>query len=212
MLNVPEHLMVPSSVLEWLARNMLYGGGGVFMHGNKMIKLNKEMVDKVFGFPGGTVPYILSSQDPEIVKEVETIRKQYLQGNKIPIKHLEGILMGTNDELVFIRSLILYFITTILCPATYNFVRSKYLFSLRDSDLVNVGSIDFGSLCLTHLSDEIDTWMNKVGMNPQEPMKSSWIGGCLPLWGVCLFFHMCLYFCFLLLFVFHIVFLSYVFM
>jgi hypothetical protein len=182
------------------------------MHGNKMIKLNKEMVDKVFGFPGGTVPYILSSQDPEIVKEVETIRKQYLQGNKIPIKHLEGILMGTNDELVFIRSLILYFITTILCPATYNFVRSKYLFSLRDSDLVNVGSIDFGSLCLTHLSDEIDTWMNKVGMNPQEPMKSSWIGGCLPLWGVCLFFHMCLYFCFLLLFVFHIVFLSYVFM
>jgi hypothetical protein len=123
---------------------------GVFRHKNKTIILNKAIVDKVFGFPtSGTVPFALGSNDPGIVSEVEELCKQYLKGNNIPVKHLEGILLGTHDEVVFVRTFIWYFITIVLCPATYNFVNSKYLFSLLDNDIPNVKNLDLGSLCLT---------------------------------------------------------------
>jgi hypothetical protein len=52
------------------------------------------------------------------------------------------------------------------------------------------------------LSDEIDTWINKVDMNPDDPLKSSWIGGCLPLWGVCGLSFSCLYIFWLFFFLF----------
>jgi hypothetical protein len=177
--------MIPLSILEWLARHMSHGGSGVFRHKTKSIVFNKGIIDKVFGFPStGTIPFALHSDDPEIVREVEGIRKMYLKGNNIPIKHLEGILRSSDNEIVFIRSFFLYFVTTILCPCTYNFVNAKYLFSLRDSDIPNVRNLDFGNLCLTHLFSEIDSWAVKHPKNSGDANKSYYIGGCLPILGV----------------------------
>jgi hypothetical protein len=188
LLNLPAHLMIPPSMLEWLARHMSKtpGGDGVFRHKNKSIILNKAIVDKVFGFPAsGTIPFALGSNDPEIVRQVGELRQRYLKGKNIPVKHLEGILLGTHDEVEFVRTFILYFITTVLCPATYNFVSSKYLFSLLDSDIPNVKNVDLGSLCLTHLLNEIDSWLCKNPKKSGDSSKTSYIGGCLPLLGVC---------------------------
>jgi hypothetical protein len=100
--------MIPPSILEWLARHVskTSGGDGVFKHKNKIIILNKAIVDKVFGFPAsGTVPFALGSNDPGIVREVKELCKQYLKGDNIPVKHLESILLGTHD-VVFARTFI----------------------------------------------------------------------------------------------------------
>jgi hypothetical protein len=55
------------------------------------------MVQKMFGFPSSTVPYILESDDPYVIAEVENLCKFYLKGNNIPVT---SILLGTNDETV----------------------------------------------------------------------------------------------------------------
>jgi hypothetical protein len=97
------------------------------------------------------------------MREVEDIRGQYLQGKKqITNKNLESVLLGANNEVVFIRSFLLLFITTVLCPSTYNFVNAKYLYSLRDSGIEEVGTLDFATLCLNNLWSELDAWKDKV--------------------------------------------------
>lgn len=84
---------------------------------------------------------------------------------------------------MFIRSFILFFLTTVLCPSTYDYVNAKYLFSLRDSDIPEVGILDFASLCLDHLWKEIDAWKNRCIANRGEG-HLSWVGSCLPLLAV----------------------------
>ena len=126
MLHMPNQLMVPLNLLQWLVDYSVYGSGGVFKKKNKTIHFTKHIVDKVFGFESGTIPYVLESDDPDIISEVEALRLPYLKGNYISIEHLESILLGTNNEVVFMRYVMLYFISTLLCPSNYNFVNPKF--------------------------------------------------------------------------------------
>ena len=89
MLHMPKHLMVPLQFLQWLVDHCVYGSGGVFQKKNKRIHFTKHIVDKVFGFESGTIPYALQSDDPVVVSEVEALRLFYVKGKHIPIKHLE---------------------------------------------------------------------------------------------------------------------------
>jgi hypothetical protein len=93
-------------------------------------------------------------------------------------------VLGSNDEFVFIRSLILFFITTVLCPSTTNFMKSKFIYSLRDVNLHQVSQLDFATLCIDHLWEELDAWWNKVFLIGKDPNRLLWIGGCLPLLAV----------------------------
>jgi hypothetical protein len=179
--------MVPLHLQQWLLDHTSCGESKFFQHKEKIIFFTKDIVDKVFGFPLGTKPFVMDSCDPDIIIEVEQLHAQYKQGRKtIPVKVLVSILLGTNSEEVFIRSFILFFITTVLCPSTYNFVNPKYLYCLRDIDIPEVGNLDFGTLCLNHLWYEMDAWKDKIFMNTGDFNRLTWIGGCLPLLAVCL--------------------------
>ncbi|XP_047076398.1 uncharacterized protein LOC124686515 isoform X1 [Lolium rigidum] len=185
LLKLPEHLMVPLHLQQWLLDYTSYGQRKFFQHKEKIIFFTKDIVDKVFGFPLGTKPFVMDSSDPDIIIEVEQLLAQYKQGRKtIPVKVLVSILLGANSEEVFIRSFILFFITTVLCPSTYNFVNPKYLYCLRDIDIPEVGNLDFGTLCLNHLWYEMDAWKDKIFMNTGDFNRLTWIGGCLPLLAV----------------------------
>jgi hypothetical protein len=203
---LPDHLMIPMHLLEWLVSKTSNDGSKYFQHENKSIHFNKEMVDKVSGFPGGTKQFLLESSDPEINREVDEICNQYLQGKKkISVLNVESVLLGSNNEVVFIRSFLLLFITTVLCPSTYNFVNPKYLFSLRDSDIKEVYNLDFASLCLNNLWNEMNSWKTKVLQDQSNSNKILWIGGCLPLIAVSAIFVflylLCNLFCFSIIFV-----------
>ena len=186
LLNIPDHLIVSLHLIQWLVVHTSCASTGsyYFQHKDKKFHFTKDIVDKVFGFPRSSVPFVLDSRDPEVIIEVESIRRQYLQGNSIPVGRVESLMLGTNNEIVFLRSFILFFITTVLCPSTYNFVNPKYLYSLRDKDVLHVEHYDFGTLCLHHLFEEIENWKNKIFMNTGDFNRVSWIGGCLPLLGV----------------------------
>ena len=186
MLNVPDHLMIPMNLLQWLVGHTSYGGSGsyFFKHKDKQIFFTKDIVDKVFGFEHGTVPFVLDSKDADAVREVEFLRSQYLDGSTIPVSKVESIMLGSNDERVFLRSFTLFYITAVLCPSTYNFINPKYLYSLRDRDILLVEYLDFGSLCLDNLFEEMDSWKDKIFNNTLDYNRITWIGGCLPLLGV----------------------------
>ncbi|KAM0879114.1 hypothetical protein ACQ4PT_034441 [Festuca glaucescens] len=155
--------MVPMNLLQWLAGHTSHGEAKFLQHKEKIIHFTKDMVDKVFGFPSGSKPFVMESTDPEIIREVEGIHDQYLLGKKqITVSNVESVLLGANEEVIFIRSFLLLFITTVLCPSTYNFVNPKYLYSLRDNAIVEVVNLDFGTLCLNHLWNEVDAWKAKV--------------------------------------------------
>jgi hypothetical protein len=199
LLNLPDHLMVPMNLLQWLAGHTSHGEAKFLQHKEKIIHFTKDMVDKVFGFASGVKPFVMESSDPVIIREVEVLIDQYLLGKKqISVSNVESVLLGSNEEVVFIRSFLLLFITTVLCPSTYNFVNPKYLYSLRDSDIVEVGNLDLGTLCLNHLWNELDAWKAKVFKDGSDFNRMLWIGGCLPLLAVCVPFSFA-YFKFLLL-------------
>ena len=186
MLDAPDHLMIPMDFLQWLVDHTFYGGSRsyFFKHKDKQIFFTKDIVYKVFGFQRGTVPFVLDSKDAEAVSEVEFLCSQYLDGSNIPVSKVESVMLGSNDERVFLRSFTLFYITTVLCPSTYNFVNPMYLFSLRDRDILLVEYLDFGSLCLNNLFEEIDSWKDKIFNSTLDYNRISWIGGCLPLLGV----------------------------
>lgn len=137
-----------------------------------------------FRFSAGTKKFLLErSDDAEINREVDEICNQYLQGKKkISVLNVESVSLGSNSEVVFIRSFLLLFITKVLCPSTYNFVNPKYLFSLRDSDIEEVYNLDFASL--NNLWNEMNSWKAKILQDKSESNRILWIGGCLPLLAV----------------------------
>jgi hypothetical protein len=181
---MPGHLMIPTHLLQWLAFRSCCNNGNIFKKRDKVIHFNKQIVDKIFGFPNGTIPFTTRSNDPDIKAEVEAIRSQYRVGNRYPVTRLESLVLGSNDEFVFIRSLILFFITTVLCPSTTNFLKSKFIYSLRDVNLHQVSQLDFATLCIDHLWEELDAWWNKFFLIGKDPNRLLWIGGCLPLLAV----------------------------
>lgn len=148
LLKLPDHLMVPMNLLQWLAGHTSHGEAKFLQHKEKIIHFTKYMVDKVFGSPSGVKPFVMGSTDPEIIREVEEILDQYLLRKKqITISNVESVLLGSNEEVVFIRSVLLLFITTVLCPSTYNFVNPKYIYVLPRG---TVTSLKLAILTLEH--------------------------------------------------------------
>ena len=80
MLQLPKHLMVPASLQQWLIDYTVPRSGGVFKTKNKIIHFTKNIVDNVFGFETDSVRYaLISSNDHDVVSEVEAIRLQYVK-------------------------------------------------------------------------------------------------------------------------------------
>ena len=78
LLRMPEHLMIPLHLLQWLVfhTSSLEGSPDemFFRKRDKRIDFRKGMVDRVFGFNHGNIPFTLESDDPEVVREVEELR------------------------------------------------------------------------------------------------------------------------------------------
>jgi hypothetical protein len=90
LLKLPDHLMVPMNLLQWLADHTSHGEEKFLQHKEKIIHFTKDIVDQVFGFPSGSKPFVMESTDPEIIMEVEGIHDQYLLGKKKQITEKLG--------------------------------------------------------------------------------------------------------------------------
>ena len=117
--------------------------------------------------------------------EVSELRNKYVDHrNKMPINKIEEVMLSDETEDGFIRSFIFYFLSSILCPASYCFGNMKFLYSLRDVSAIP--SLDFGQLALDFMREESERHFEMIMNRPsvEEMNKSSYIGGCLPIWGV----------------------------
>ncbi|KAK1609349.1 hypothetical protein QYE76_033022 [Lolium multiflorum] len=91
-LNKEAHALARSAIYDepgrcWLLDYTSYGQRKFFQHKEKIIFFTKDIVDKLFGFPLGTKPFVMDSSDPDIIIEVEQLLAQYKQGRKtIPVK------------------------------------------------------------------------------------------------------------------------------
>ena len=112
------------------------------------------------------------------------LRAKYGASGHISMDRLVSVMMGDNSEAGFMQSFILFFISTILCPLTYNGVNLKYLFSLRD--VSQFRNLNFASLCYDHLFSEIDNFKERQFnvVNSSDYNRKLWVGGCLPVLGV----------------------------
>ncbi|XP_048574104.1 uncharacterized protein LOC125554664 [Triticum urartu] len=143
------------------------------------------MVNKIFDFPGGTEPFVFSSDDPQVKAEVTELRNKYVDHrNKMPINKIEEVKLSDETEDGFIRSFAFYFLSSILCPASYCFGNMKFLYSLRDVSAIP--SLDFGQLALDFMREESERHFEMIMNRPsvEEMNKASYIGGCLPIWGI----------------------------
>ncbi|SPT18204.1 unnamed protein product [Triticum aestivum] len=143
LLHMPYKLNIPMNLLEWIDHDMFGSIEPCFKHKNKVIKITEDMVDKFFDFPGGTVPFVFSSDDPQVKAEVTELRNKYLgHRNKMPINKVEEVMLSDETEDGFIKSFTFYFLSSILGPASYCFGNTKFLYSLRDVSAIP--SLDFG--------------------------------------------------------------------
>uniref|UniRef100_A0A8R7PF59 Uncharacterized protein n=1 Tax=Triticum urartu TaxID=4572 RepID=A0A8R7PF59_TRIUA len=182
---MPVKLKIPMNLLEWIDRHMFGSKEPCFKHKNKTIKITKDMVNKIFDFPGGTEPFVFSSDDPQVKAEVTELRNKYVDyQNKMPINKIEEVMLSDETEDGFIRSFAFYFLSSILCPASYCFGNMKFLYSLRDVSAIP--SLDFGQLALDFLREESERHFEMIMNRPsvEEMNKPSYIGGCLPIWGI----------------------------
>jgi len=105
LLHMPYHLIIPMNLLEWLGQNIFGNVEPYFKHKDKVIKITKDMVDKIFDFPGGTVPFVFSSDDSQVKSEVAELRTKYVDHrNKMPINKIEEVMLSDETEDGFIRS------------------------------------------------------------------------------------------------------------
>ncbi|KAF7009737.1 hypothetical protein CFC21_024243 [Triticum aestivum] len=185
LLHMPKKLKIPMNLLEWIDQHMFGTKEPCFKHKNKVIKITKDMVDKIFDFPGGTKPFVFSSDDPQVKAEVTQLRNKYIDHrNKMLINKIEEVMLSDETEDGFIRSFTFYFLSSILCPASYCFGNTKFLYSLRDVSAIP--SLDFAQLALDFMREESERHLEMIMNRPsvEEMNKSSYIGGCLPIWGI----------------------------
>ena len=155
LLHMRKKLKIPMNLLEWIDQHMLGSTKLCFKHKNKVIKITKDMVNKIFDFPGGTVPFVFSSDDPQVKAEVTKLRNKYVDHrNKMPINKIEEVMFSDEIEDGFIRSFAFHFLSSILCPASYCFGNMKILYYLRDVSAIP--SLDFGQLALDFMREESD--------------------------------------------------------
>uniref|UniRef100_A0A453IBS8 Uncharacterized protein n=1 Tax=Aegilops tauschii subsp. strangulata TaxID=200361 RepID=A0A453IBS8_AEGTS len=122
LLHMPKKLKIPMNLLEWIDQHMFESKEHFFKHKNKVIKITNDMVNKMFDVPGGTEPFIFSSDNPQVKAEVSELRNKYVDHrNKMPINKIEEVMLSDETEDGFIRSFIFYFLSSILCPASYCF-------------------------------------------------------------------------------------------
>uniref|UniRef100_A0A8R7Q4T4 Uncharacterized protein n=1 Tax=Triticum urartu TaxID=4572 RepID=A0A8R7Q4T4_TRIUA len=102
----------------------------------------------------------------------------------MPINKIEEVKLSDETEDGFIRSFAFYFLSSILCPASYCFGNMKFLYSLRDVSAIP--SLDFGQLALDFMREESERHFEMIMNRPsvEEMNKASYIGGCLPIWGI----------------------------
>src|SRR4051812_40785466 len=103
----------------------------------------------------------------------------------IKLATLETVMLSQNteaDKEDFIRSFMLYFLSLVACPTSYNFVNHKYLYSLLDVSALH--NLDLSTLALEQVCKEIDSYKDKVRAGKKDPKKRTYIGGCLPLLAV----------------------------
>ena len=106
LLHMPKKLKIPMNLLEWIDHHMFGSKEPCFKHKNKIIKITKDMVNKIFDFPGGTEPFVFSSYDPQVKAEVTELRNKYVDHrNKMPINKIEEVMLSDETEGGFIRSL-----------------------------------------------------------------------------------------------------------
>ncbi|KAE8817383.1 hypothetical protein D1007_05080 [Hordeum vulgare] len=124
------------------------------------------------------------SDTPQVKSEVAELRSKYIDHHdKMPINKIEEVMLIDEIEDGFIRSFAFYFISTILCPASYFFGNMKFLYSLRDVSILP--TLDFGQLALNFMREESERHFEMIMNRPsvEEMNKPSHIGGCLPIWG-----------------------------
>jgi hypothetical protein len=115
---------------------------------NKIIHFRKEMVEKVFGLPAGTKPFLLESCDAEINREVDEICNQYTKGKKyISVLNVKSILLGANSRL-FSLGASYYYSSQQFCALQHTILCTPNICSL---DIEEVYNLDFASLSLNNL-------------------------------------------------------------
>jgi hypothetical protein len=196
-LHLPKHFRAPLVICQYIADNTGVMGRGLYQKREKKIRFSKQMVNRIFGFSSGSIPFVFGSDDIVKKQQVKAISQKYLVGGQISMKKLVKALLEDESELGFMRSFILLMIGTILCPRTYDSLSPKYLFSLLDSS--NFRKLDYGALCISHLESEIDTWRDKVfePVDVAEYSRLLPLGGCLPVMAVCfcyIVYHVCCFF------------------
>ncbi|KAE8788943.1 hypothetical protein D1007_36944 [Hordeum vulgare] len=182
---MPYHLIIPMNLLEMLDQHFFGIVEPYFKHKDKVIKIAKDVVDKFFDFPRGTVPFVFSSDDPQVKSEVAELRSKYIDHrNKMPIDKIEEVMLSDKVEDGFMRSFALYFISIIMCPTSYCFGNMKFLYSLRDVSVIP--TLDFGQLALDFMREESERHFEMIMNRPsvEEMNKSSHTGGCIPIWGI----------------------------
>lgn len=71
----------------------------MFQNKDKPFKVTKEMVDKIFDFLGGTVPFVDSSDDPQVKAKVVVLQSMYLDARgKIPVNKIEEVMLSDESE------------------------------------------------------------------------------------------------------------------
>ncbi|KAL6623131.1 hypothetical protein ACP70R_033010 [Stipagrostis hirtigluma subsp. patula] len=136
ILNVKK-FCIPIGFIEWVMTHTV-PGLNEFSYGKKRIKFTPDMVCKVLGIPSGDNEVRLHSDDSEVNDLVAKWKADYKEGRTYPIKKCLHLMKNNNDEESFMRSFLLFLISSIMVPDKSNTVRVNYLYSL-----VNIG--DFAS-------------------------------------------------------------------
>ncbi|XP_037449997.1 uncharacterized protein LOC119319654 [Triticum dicoccoides] len=179
LLHINKHLIVPIGFMQWLADHT--HSNVVFKYKNKVIQIQREMVNQVFGIQSGSEPFPTESNDPAVVAKVKALSDKYKSGSRtIPIENIVNMMKNDETEEGFICSFLFLFISTVLCPITGNYAIWKLLYGLHDiSKLYNY---DLASYCVNHLSEEIGSFheniFNRVSIVLDDPI---WVGGYLPM-------------------------------
>jgi hypothetical protein len=130
----------------------------------------------------GDTPVELSSDDPEIIAKVNIFKRKYMTGPKLFIKKAIELLAGDEEEESFMRTFMMVFLATIVCPSTSDTIEWKYLYLLID--LQTMKSADWASFCLDLILAEVEKFQHKLSSLP----KPFHVGGCLPLLAVSLLY------------------------
>ncbi|KAM0920016.1 hypothetical protein ACQ4PT_007794 [Festuca glaucescens] len=179
ILELKHKVVFPMVLIDWVMDNMV-PELAMFRYEHKRIYFDKYMIQQFIGIPSGDTIAKMSSKDLVIVDKVNLLKVKYMgTGNKIYMKTVIDQLKGDEDEESFMRTFMLVLLGTILCPSTSDTVDWRFLYSL--TDLTMMISVDWATLCLQVLLNEVGNFKNKMLKFPNGmPTAPIYVGGCLP--------------------------------